>query len=220
MPHTPDVVREIIERDGAVRSTLARGLLNIRALSRRIQRQVVEEGGPELSLEAIISAVRRYPAQASKQAPQRIGRLLQKLTMRNKIIDAAIRNDPQIPAALGRIAAQIDYSRGETFRIVAGVESIRVMLDEKNADKLNLLPKGKVLKTARDLAEIIVSLPEIAERTPGVVATVTTELAMNGINMIEFMSCVPELILVVEEKDALRSYELLERLAGSAAARA
>jgi hypothetical protein len=219
LPHTPDVVREIIERDGAVRSTLARGILNIRALSRFIQRQVSEDGGPELSLDAIISAVRRYPSQASKHAPQRIGRLLQKLTMRNKIIDVAIRNDPQIPAALGRIAAQIDYSRGETFRIVAGVESIRVMLDEKNADKLSLLPKGKVLKTARDLAEIIVSLPEVAERTPGVVATVTTELAMNGINMIEFMSCVPELILVVEEKDALRSYELLEQLARGAEVR-
>jgi hypothetical protein len=30
--------------------------------------------------------------------------------------------------------------------------------------------------------------------------------------MIEFMSCVPELIIVVDEKDALRSYDAIERL--------
>lgn len=53
---------------------------------------------------------------------------------------------------------------------------------------------------------------EVAERTPGIVSTVTTELAMNDINMMEFMSCVPELIIVVDEKDALRSYDAIENL--------
>ncbi len=213
LPNVLDIVRETIEKDGAIRNDLARGLINIRALSRFIQKRALEEKREDLSLDAVVSAVRRYPVQKSRHNYASIGRLLQKLTMRNKIVDLAIRNDPEIPSALGKIASQIDYSRGETFRIVAGVESIRVIVDEKNLDKMNIIPKSKILKTAGNLAEIIVSLPEAADRTPGVVSTVTTELAMNGINMIEFMSCVPELILVVEEKDALKSYELLEKLA-------
>ncbi|MBI2185187.1 MAG: hypothetical protein HYU39_09550 [Thaumarchaeota archaeon] len=212
MTNISDSVKVVIERDGAIRNDLARGLINIRALARYVQQRVGEEG-EVTSLDAIISAIRRYPVQESVEVHQRIGRLLQKLTMRNKIVDISIMNDPEIPSALGKIASQIDYSRGETFRIVAGVESIRVVVDEKNLDKLHVIPKSKVLKVVRNLAEIIVSLSEVAEHTPGVVSTVTTELAMNGINMIEFMSCVPELVLVVEEKDALRSYDLLEKLA-------
>ncbi len=53
--------------------------------------------------------------------------------------------------------------------------------------------------------------------TPGVVSIVTMELTMNGINMMEFMSCVPELIIVVHEKDGLKAYESLEKLAKDSA---
>ena len=210
---TNEIVRSVVESDGAIRSDLARGLLNVRALARHIQRKAWTAARQEISLDAIISAIRRYPIQQSTTVYQNVGRLLQKLTMRNKIVDVAVLNSPEIPSALGKIASQIDYGRGEAFRVVAGVESIRLVLDEKNLDKLSILPKKKILKVVGNLAEVIISLSNAAERTPGVVATVTTELAMNGINMIEFMSCVPELILVVEEKDALRTYESLERLA-------
>ena len=210
---TNEIVRSAVESDGAIRSDLARGLINVRALARHIQRKARTAARQEISLDAIISAIRRYPIQQSTTVYQNVGRLLQKLTMRNKIVDVAVLNSPEIPSALGKIASQIDYGRGEAFRVVAGVESIRLVLDEKNLDKLSILPKKKILKVVGNLAEVIISLSNAAERTPGVVATVTTELAMNGINMIEFMSCVPELILVVEEKDALRTYESLERLA-------
>jgi predicted regulator of amino acid metabolism with ACT domain len=87
------------------------------------------------------------------------------------------------------------------------------VIDEKNLDKMkSIIPKKNIPKISTGLAEIIVSMSEVADKTPGVVSEVTTELAMNGINMIEFMSCVPELIIVVDEKDALRSYDAIEKL--------
>jgi aspartokinase len=207
------LVDEVLQRDGSIRKDLTRGLINIRALSRFIQERYYSEAGKAHSLDAIISAVRRYPLQQEKETRASIGALLKKITMRNQIVDIAISNDPEIPSALGKIASRIEYGRGETFRIVAGVESIRVIIDEKNTRMLALIPKEKILKKASDLVEIIVSLDEAAEQTPGVVATITTELSINGINLIEFMSCVPELIMVVEERDALRGYELIQALA-------
>ncbi len=212
MADTSEVVRRLIESDGAIRSGLGRGLINQRSLARYIQNSAGAEGR-DFSVDAIIGAIRRYPIDQSVASHQHIGTLLRKLTMKNKIADVAISNVPEIPAALGKFAAQVDYGRGETFRIVAGVESIRVVLDEKNLHRLaTTVPKKDVRQTVTNLAEIIVSLAEVAEKTPGIVSTVTTELAMNGINMIEFMSCVPELIIVVDEKDALRSYASLEKL--------
>ncbi len=56
-------------------------------------------------------------------------------------------------------------------------------------------------------------MPKIAGTTPGIVAAVTSELMIERINLVEFMSCVPELIIVVEEEDALKSYELIQNLA-------
>jgi hypothetical protein len=212
LPNTTSIVEKMIEGDGAIRNDLARGLLNIRALARYMQEEARREG-EELSLEAVIGAVRRYPIGESVALHQDVGRLFKKLTMRNKIVDVAILNDPEITAALGRFASTIDYSLGETFRLVSGVESIRVVIDEKNLDKMkSIIPKRNIPKIVTGLAEIIISLSEIADTTPGIVSTVTTELALNRINMIEFMSCVPELIIVVDEKDALRSYDAIEKL--------
>ena len=217
MPHTTSIVERIIESDGAIRKDLGRGLLNVRALARHIQNEALLEG-EELSTEAVIGAVRRYHVGARVAAHESTGLLFKKLTMRNKIVDVAILNDPEITAALGRFASMIDYSLGETFRLVSGVESIRVVIDEKNLDKMkSIIPKKNIPKIVTGLSEIIVSMSEVADTTPGVVSTVTTELAMNGINMIEFMSCVPELIIVVDERDALRSYDAIEKLSRAAA---
>ena len=139
--------------------------------------------------------------------------MLAKLTMRNRIVDIDIKNSPDIPAALGRIASQMDYSRGDAFRILVGVESIKVLVDERNLSKFDFIPKSNIKGIVRNLSEIIVSMPKVAATTPGIVAAVSGELMIERINLVEFMSCVPELIIVVEEEDALRSYKLIQNLA-------
>jgi len=63
------------------------------------------------------------------------------------------------------------------------------------------------------LAEIVVSISDSVLNTPGVVATISTHLARNGVNLIEYVTTSPHGIIIVEEKDALKSYQLLEDLA-------
>ena len=146
MPHTTSIVDRIIESDGAIRKDLGRGLLNIRALARYIQGEATLDG-EELSIEAVIGAIRRYDVGARVALHESTGQLFKKLTMRNKIVDLAILNDPEITAALGRFASMIDYGMGETFRLVSGVESIRVVIDEKNLDKMkSIIPKKNIPK--------------------------------------------------------------------------
>ena len=87
------------------------------------------------------------------------------------------------------------------------------MVDEKNLSKLTaVIPKGRIREILRNLAEIVVWTSEGTERTPGVVSAISTELAMNDINNIEFMSCNPQIVIVVEERDAVKSYEALRSL--------
>lgn len=204
-----EAVRETIERDGVVRNGLARGLINTRALARYIQTTRQQDA----TLEAIVAAIRRYPIRRSAERYQKVGKLMTKLTMKNRIVDVAVLNDPSIPPALGRFSSEVNYGRGDSFRVVAGVERVKVVIDEKNLNKLlSVLPKKNVKEVVRNLAEIIVSTTEELERTPGVVAAIATELAMNDINNIELMTCNPQIVVVVEERDAMKSYESLQRL--------
>lgn len=205
-------VKNIIDRDPVIRNGLARELVNIRALARYMQ----IEHGVTASIDAIISAVRRLPVKESAIKINALGKLILKLTMKNRIVDVAILNDPEIPRILSKFSGEIDYGRGETYRIVAGVDTVRLVIDEKNLSKLtSLMPKKSIRNIAFNLSEIIVLLDESTEKTPGVLAVVAEEVAIKGINIVEFMSCIPELIIVIDERDALSCYESLQRLSKS-----
>ena len=56
--------------------------------------------------------------------------------------------------------------------------------------------------------------PEDLEATPGVVAFLTALLAEQNVNIIEFISCWTETIIVVEKKDSLKAYEVLSNMVG------
>lgn len=51
-----------------------------------------------------------------------------------------------------------------------------------------------------------------AKYAPGVIAITSNEPVINGINILEAMSCISELLWFVEEKDLLRAYNILNRL--------
>ena len=164
--------------------------------------------------EPSISLVKRYSAQERIGSGEAMTKLVLKLTLKNKIAVVALTNDPSIPRALARFSAEVDYSRGETLHIVSGIETVKVVTDYKNLEKLKaVVPKKRILSITTDLAEIVISLADSVLNIPGVVATISTHLARSGVNLVEYITCSPHAIVVVQEKDALKSYKLLEDLA-------
>jgi hypothetical protein len=147
---------------------------------------------------------------------QTIGKIFVKIAMKDRIVVVKVTNDPPVPARLARFSEMVDYGRGETLHIVSVVETTTVVIDSTNLEKLTqVIPEKNILGIYRDLAEIIVSLTEETRFKPGAVATLTGELARNGINIFEFFTSVPHGIVIVSEKDALRSYQLLQKLGSS-----
>ncbi len=174
------------------------------------------EGGKqdEGANEPAVSLVRKYSASEKDGKSESMKNLILKLTLKDRIVVIALTNDPGIPRLLAKFSAKVDYSRGETLHIVSGIETVKVVTDLKNLDDLmNLVPKKKILKVTYDAAEIVISLADSVMNIPGVVATISTHLARNGINLIEYITCSPHAIVVVEDKDALKSYQLLENMA-------
>jgi predicted regulator of amino acid metabolism with ACT domain len=207
-----EIVKEVIEKDGVVRHGLARGIINIRALARFIQNSTRER----ISFEATVSAIRRYPIERTSDSTQAVGKMMTKLSMKNKMATVALRNQPEIPSDLARFSREVDYARGDTLRIVSGPEVVTLVIDSKNLDKLtSMMPKRNILMITRNLAEIIVQHSDSIVRKPGNVAAVTAQLAMNDVNMLDCTATYgppPQITIVVEEKDATRAYETLERL--------
>lgn len=92
-------------------------------------------------------------------------------------------------------------------------ESVRILIDEKNLESVTkIFPKHKINSTEKNLAEIDVYIHPEMQATPGVLAVIANELAINGINIVEVMTCPPEMLFIVKGEDLLRAHDTLCKL--------
>ena len=204
------LVRKTIERDGVVRHGLSRGLINAHALARSIQ-----HANPKAaSFDAILSAIRRYPLGEPDESQHATNRIIHKLTMKNNVSVLSIRNHPEVQLTIARFAEEVDYTHGETFRVVIGPKTISVTVDSKNADRLaSVIPKARLVKQIHNLAELVLDLTADADIALGVLAAITNELAVNDVNIIQLSTLGPgHILILVDERNATNAYQALSTL--------
>ena len=109
----------------------------------------------------------------------------------------------------------IDYEKGQLLVLMQGDESIKIIINKKNEKKvLSCIDKRLILRIEDNLAQINIQLSDTAVKTPGIITVLSTELMMHNINVVEVMSCVPEMLFFVKQKDVVKAYELLFNMCG------
>jgi len=208
-----ELVRNTIERDPVVRLGLTRGIVNHRALARAIQ----AEARTDVSFDALLSAIRRYPLQKSHERREKVGKMILKLALKNKVTVLSLKNEGVAQSAVARFSEEVNYSAGETFRVISSMDYVSITLDSKNADRFETrVPKSIVRRKIGGLAELTVEMNTEVEDSPGALATIVSELALNDVNLRQLTSVGPgRVIVLVNESDALRSYQALETLSRS-----
>jgi hypothetical protein len=202
-------VEGLIESDPVIKKGLQRGIINSRALARFIQ----EEDGQESTLDAILGIIRRYPLGDEEERDHTRVFKGCELALRSKIGDLAVENGPDIMKRIAEFAGTIRTTRGENLRVMVGLQSIRVIADQKALEtfRQTLRPK-EIVSYSADLTEISLLMPPEAIKTKGIIAKISTELALNDVNLVGIMCCAPEDILLVAEKDSARALETLQRM--------
>jgi hypothetical protein len=204
------VVREVIERDGVVRHGLSRGLINARALARSIQ--LAHPKGA--SFDAILSAIRRYSLSEVTEKRHANAKMIHKLSMKNNVVVVSIRNQPEVQLIIARFAEEVDYTHGDTFRVVSGPKTVSVTSDSKNASKLaNKIPKARIVKEIENIAELVIDMTSDADNTVGILAAITNELAINDVNIVQLSTVGPgHILILVDERDATKAYQALDTM--------
>jgi hypothetical protein len=186
-------VRNHLRNKPYLLEALEKDIVNLSELSRQIQEELQIE-----NMSAVKAALRRFSEELQKHKQKREEKVLQVL----------------------KRSAMAVYDRKSV--IITTKE-----IDTKTGMKVDLLGKVVYLLDRSDMPVRITSLvkhdnctmivvhsPEELEATPGVVAFLTTLLAEQNVNIIEFISCWTETIIVVEKKDSLKAYEVLSNLIG------
>ncbi len=206
-------VWKVIQEDVVVRRALEKGIVNMRALAAYI----IKEHKLHTAADAVITAIRRYteegPLEKRYEQAKKIISHSEDVRITSNIVRVAVEKNRKTQELLQKVFSKIDYEKGQLLLIIQGEESIKLMINSKNKKQvLDCIDKKSIIKVDDNLAEINIQLSEEAVKTPGIVATLSTELMVNDVNVVELMSCVPEMLFFVKKEDVVKAYELLFKL--------
>jgi aspartokinase len=184
-------VRSYLRNKPYLLEALEKGIVNLSELSRQIQAELKTN-----NTSAIKAALRRFAEELQRHKQKREEKVLHVLK-RSGI------------AVYDRKSVMI------TNKDIDVNNALKVDLLNKHVyllDRSDLPERVSTLVKHEDCTMIVVHSPEELENTPGVVAFLATLLAEQNVNIIEFISCWTETIMVVEKKDSLKAYEILSNM--------
>ena len=186
-------VRNYLRNKPYLLEALEKGIVKLRELSRQIQKEIKTN-----DTSAIKAALRRYSEELQKHKQKREEKVL--LLLKGSSI--AVYDRKAVIITAKEIAAKTGMGVDLVGKFV-------YLLDRRDLpERINALVKHD------NCTMIVVHSPEELEATPGVVAFLTALLAEQNVNIIEFISCWTETIIVVEKKDSLKTYETLTNMVG------
>jgi aspartokinase len=193
MTTTAQNVRNYLRNKPYLLEALEKGIVNLSELSRQIQEELKTS-----NTAATKAALRRFSEELQKHKQKREEKVLQLL----KRSGIAVYARKSVIIAAKEITAK---------------NGLKVDLPNKFVyllDRADMPERVSTLVKHDNCTMIVVNSPEELEATVGVVAFLTTLLAEANVNIVEFVSCWTETIIVVEKKDSLKAYEALSNLVG------
>lgn len=199
-----------IHDDAVIRRAIEKDIISMKGLAVYL----IKEKKVHASADAIISAIRRYkedkPLEKEYEKAKKVIANSEDIRITSNIINISVEKNRKTQELLQKIFSLVDYEKGELLLIIQGEQSIKVLINEKNRGKvLGVFNEKNIKHIEEKLAEINIKLANEATQTPGIIATLSTELMINNINIYELMSCVPEMLVFVKQKDVVKTYEIL-----------
>ena len=198
----------MINKDPPLKKDISRGLINIRAVAHYL----IKESKTDTSVDAVISAIRRFPYIEDNVPNVTILEVLResRIATKTKIVSISMKREHKSLELLQKIFPLIAFSRGEVLRISEGRGLVKILVDQdKLAEFRKIIPEEVIIEIRQNLSELSIHFGNGSRRTIGVLATILNLIALNNINIVEAISCFPEYMIFVEEKDILKAYEVL-----------
>jgi hypothetical protein len=186
-----------IKRRPFLKEIIREKMVNHSALARKIS---LEAFGSKKYENAIKMALVRMGGKLREKGEDLEGRILTVL----KGSSITIRN---------KVAVVITSKDLEGVKYLSYVESkngITYIMEESELQKA--ARSRSVVRTEPNMNLITIHSPPSLEDTPGVIAHILDALAVEGINVVEFVSCYTDTLLVVRQADTTRAYQVLSEL--------
>ena len=183
-------VRETIQMRPSLLDALNMKIVNYSALARVLQEEIGEG-----SLEAVKAAVIRVADEISND------RALREEAVQSILKDSKVRLQDKIGVVISPFRLDIPHL------VTAHLTDQYVYIVDQTIMK-NQLPEK--VQFQKNLVALVLLSPPRVEETPGFVAFITQLLASRNINIVEFISCSTNTIIILDSSQALQAFSLLQ----------
>ena len=206
----PEVVKEIITRNRSIFDCMKMDLINYTALAVKIQPDVEKILGNSVNLNTIVVAIKRYADsfEVKDEVEEKSVLKNARLALTDGIIDIKFsKTDSQsidpltILDKFSKITSNYDFFRSsDSFRFLSeDLDGIRRIFD-------SLPNQEDIFSTG--LAKIRISIPTNQNKSD-VVSYVAEVLHENGIELVNAFFSQENIVIILNEKDASRAYDIL-----------
>jgi aspartokinase len=206
----PEIVREIITRNRSIYDCMKMDLINYTALAVKIQPEIEKILGNSVNLNTVVVAIKRYADSFESKDEVRDESVLKnaRLALTDGIMDIkfSVKESGEMdPMAIldkfSKITNNYEFFRlSDSFRFLTeDLEDIRQIFN-------NVPSREDMFSTG--LAKIRISIPNAQNRSD-VVSYVAEVLHANGIELVNAFFSQDNIIIILNEKDASRAYDIL-----------
>ncbi len=210
-----EAVRIVVSRHPSILDCLRLNIGNYSSIGRKIYDEVVEAlGGRYPSLYAIKIALKRYAEYLNRNISSYEGRIKDilrnsQLEMINDVTVYTLRSK-EFFRKMGTILEKI--SEGHFIQVTQGRRSITIVADRIASSEISkYINESDILDVMNNQSAIIIVSPKDIIEVPGVVNYITSLLFYEGINITQIISSYIDTIVIVDRRDSLRTYQVLEK---------
>jgi hypothetical protein len=209
-----ETVWRFIDTDISIKKSLSKKIVNVRSLAKYI----MATQKIDASVDAVISAIRRYKENIKTEETYPIHQVLKqaRVVIKTKMSSLLLKRNDFVKTKLGRPDKMMDFREHDIIRVLEGSNALTIVIDQKNLEKLkSIFPKELILEENKNVGLIEINYPRILKKTPGVFSAIYNELAENNISIIDALISSNEHILIVEETKILKAFDLVYALCKS-----
>jgi aspartokinase len=208
------VVNKIINDNIYLQEAISRKIASHGAVAKQIKPIVEEELRREVTHFAIVAAIRRYSENVNVRFKDiKFNANASEVNLKTNVIDINVLRTPSLFDKLKRIYDIIKFEKGDILHIIYGRNSATIVTNERYKEQIcNFLQNEKIFDIKEKLVSLSFTIGKDLVKTPGVLFLLARNFAWENINIIEVISIDLEITFIVNERDAVRGYNALERL--------
>ena len=209
-------VQNLLNKRIFLQEVITQGIVSFNRLADNIKPEIESELGKNVGHNAIVMAIRRYAKNLEKKQQNKSFTYFKETLLKTDVCYIIVEESPTVLNKVQSIYNKMVFKHGKIFNIVHGNYEIGIITNKSNKDKiLDSLSDENILRVIEDLVVISLMYSRDYLFTPGVIYNVLRFVAGENINVLNITLTPQELNIVVSRNDAMRTYDVLEKLVKS-----